>query len=260
MIFVAGRIFSSLGINHIVLKGINGQPIFLDDEDKKFFLNLLNSKLSSQKFILISYCLMTNHVHLLLKEFTLADSSNLMRNFISYYSSWFNSKHNRTSSLFKQKFYNECIESENQLLNTIKYIHENPVKAGIVKFASNYPWSSFNDYLTSNNALINTNYIDHFSINKTLILSSNIKYQSIKDDNSELYLKSYDYVFDCIKDYLNGSNIFDFLKMNSSEQQKLIQHLVKEKRFSERKIAKIFNFSPSKISRICNTTIENKLS
>ena len=121
---VAGRIFSSLGINHIVIKGINGQPIFLDNEDRIYFLNLLNSKLST-KFILISYCLMSNHVHLLIKENTSFDTSNLMRNFVSFYAKWFNSKHSRETSLFKQKFYSEAIESEKQLINTINYIHKN---------------------------------------------------------------------------------------------------------------------------------------
>ena len=250
MILVSGRIFSSLGINHVVIKGINGQPIFLDNEDKKYFLNLLHSKLST-KFILISYCLMSNHVHLLIKENNLADTSNLMRNFISYYSKWFNTKYHRTTSLFKQKFYNECIESEKQLLNTIKYIHKNPVKAGIVSEVQKYPWSSYNAYKYGNKNLIDPTYISHFSITKESILNSNTFSYYPEFDEAELYSKSYDYIYDCIEEYLNGANIFDLMKMNSSVQYKLIKHLVLEKNFSQRKISKIFNFSPSKIARIC---------
>ena len=251
MIVVAGRIFSSLGINHIVIKGINGQPIFLDNEDRIYFLNLLNSKLSP-KFVLISYCLMSNHVHLLLKENTFFDTSNLMRNFIAYYAKWFNTKYNRTSSLFKQTFYSEGIENEKQLINTINYIHKNPVKAGIVNNAQNYPWCSYNKYLSNDNKIVDTHFIEQYSISKDSILLSSQLDLTSEFDNSELYLKSYDCIFDCVKEYLKGRNFFELMKMNSKEQHKLIKYLVLEKRFSQRKIAKIFNFSQTKICEIIN--------
>lgn len=250
MIIVAGRIFSSLGINHIIIKGINGQPVFLDNEDRIYFLNLLNSKLST-KFILISYCLMSNHIHLLIKENTSFDTSNLMRNFVSYYAKWFNTKYTRSTSLFKQRFYSEGIESEKQLINTIRYIHKNPVKAGIVNSPENYPWSSYNKYLYNNNKIVDVHYIEQFSISKdSILVNNNLNFESEFDD-SELYFKSYDYIFDCIEDYLNGATIFDSLKMNHLEQKKLIRHLVLEKKISQRKIGKIFNFSKSKVSEIC---------
>ena len=249
MRLVAGRIFSSLGINHIVIKGINSQPIFLDNEDRIYFINLLNSKLSS-KFVLISYCLMSNHIHLLIKENTSFDTSNLMRNFIAYYAKWFNTKYNRTSSLFKQRFYSEGVESEKQLINTINYIHRNPIKAGIVSNAQNYPWCSYNKYLSNDNKIVDTHFVEQYSISKNSILLNSQSNLITEIDNSELYLKSYDYIFDCIKEFLNGCNIFELMKMNSDEQHKLIKYLVLEKNFSQRKIAKIFNFSTSKISKI----------
>lgn len=258
MIIVAGRIFSSLGINHIVIKGINGQPIFLDNEDKIYFLNLLNSKLST-KFILISYCLMSNHIHLLIKELTSFDTSNLMRNFIAYYTKWFNTKHNRAHSLFKQRFYSEGIESEKQLLNTINYIHKNPLKAHIVDSPQKYPWSSYNKYLSNDNKLVDTHFIEQYSISKDSILLNFQLNPTTEFDNSELYLKSYDYVFDCIEEYLNGRNIFELMKMNSGEQYKLIKYLVVEKHFSQHKIAKIFNFSVSKISGIVRSYSDSNI-
>lgn len=248
---MTSRIFSSIGVNHLVLKGINGQPIFLDNEDKIYFLNLLNSKLS-KNFILISYCLMSNHVHLLIKENTSFTTSDLMRNFISYYAKWFNAKHERSTSLFKQKFYSEGVESEIQLINVIKYIHNNPVKACIVDSPEKYPWSSYKNYLSNKSKIVDVNYIEHYNISKSAILTNeNPKFYSTFDD-SELYFKSYDCIFDSIEKYLNGSNIFDLLKMNSTEQHKLIKYLILDKNFSQRKIAKIFNFSIAKISKILN--------
>lgn len=251
VILIAGRIFSSIGVNHVVLKGINGQPIFLDNEDKIYFLNLLNSKLSTN-FILISYCLMSNHVHLLIKENTFFTTSDLMHNFISYYAKWFNAKHERSTSLFKQRFYSEGVESEIQLINTIKYIHNNPVKACIVSSPEKYPWSSYNKYLSNDSKIVDINYIEHYNISQNTILINNRQNFYSTFDDSELYFKSYDCIFDCIEEYLKGSNIFDLLKMNSTEQHKLIKHLILDKNFSQRKIAKIFNFSVAKISKILN--------
>lgn len=258
MIIVAGRIFSSLGINHIVIKGINGQPVFLDNEDRIYFLNLLNSKLST-KFILISYCLMSNHVHLLIKENSFFETSNLMRNFIAYYAKWFNTKYERKTSLFKQRFYSEAVESEKQLINTINYIHKNPVKAGIVNNAQNYPWSSYNKYLSNDNKIVDIHFIKQYSISKDSIILNFQLYSITEVDNSELYLKSYDCIFDCIEEYLKGRNIFELMKMNSEEQHKLIKHLVLEKNFSQRKIAKVFNFSTSKISDIVKSCYDTNI-
>lgn len=249
VILVASRIFSSLGINHIIIKGINGQPVFLDNEDRIYFLNLLNSKLST-RFVLISYCLMSNHIHLLIKENTFYDTSNLMRNFIAYYAKWFNTKYERKTSLFKQRFYSEAVESEKQLIHTINYIHRNPIKAGIVKSAQYYPWCSYNKYLSNDNKIVDTHFIEQYSISKDYILLNPQLDLTAEFDNSELYLKSYDCIFDCIEEYLNGRNIFELMKMNSDEQHKLINYLVSEKHFSQRKIGKIFNFSSSKVSEI----------
>ena len=193
---------------------------------------------------------MSNHIHLLIKENTNFDTSNLMRNFIAYYAKWFNIKYNRTSSLFKQRFYSEGIESEKQLINTINYIHKNPIKAGIVNNAQYYPWCSYNKYLSNDNKIVDTHFIEQYSISKESILLNFQLYSTTEFDNSELYLKSYDCIFDCIEEYLKGRNIFELMKMNSEEQHKLIKYLVLEKKFSQRKIAKIFNFSASKISDI----------
>lgn len=194
---------------------------------------------------------MSNHVHLLIKEITNFDTSNLMRNFIAYYAKWFNTKYNRTTSLFKQRFYSEAVESEKQLINTINYIHKNPVKAGIVNNAQYYPWCSYNKYLSNDNKIVDTHFIEQYSISKDSILLSSQLDLTTEFDNSELYLKSYDCIFDCIEEYLKGRNIFELIKMNSEKQNKLIKYLVVEKHFPKHKIAKIFNFSSSKIIRIC---------
>ena len=202
---------------------------------------------------------MANHIHLLIKENTNFDTSNLMRNFIAYYAKWFNTKHNRTNSLFKQTFYSEGIESERQLINTINYIHKNPVKAGIVNNVQYYPWCSYNKYLSNDNKIVDTHFIEQYSISKDSILLNSQLYSITEFDNSELYLKSYDCIFDCIEEYLKGRNIFELMKMNSEEQNALIKYLVSEKHFSQRKIGKIFNFSQAKISKIINTSTEQIL-
>ncbi|UWG96866.1 transposase [Dehalobacter sp. DCM] len=144
---------SSTGIYHVVLKGIDDRDIFLDDQDRQKFLEQLWRAKDKDNFEILVYCLMDNHVHLLIKENE--DVGKSIQRLASGYAIWHNEKYDRRGHLFYNRYCSEIVESESYLLSVARYIIQNPVKAGIVSHAGEYKWSSYQDYLT---AFSNTNY------------------------------------------------------------------------------------------------------
>ena len=147
---------------HITNRGNNKQKIFLDDDDYKMYMYLLKDTLKFYEelnFKLISYCLMPNHIHLLLKTDS-QDPAIFMRRLNSLYAKYFNNKYEYVGHLFQGRYFSNIITSDYELLEISKYIHLNPVKANIVKLPENYTWSSFSKIL-SNSSHIPTNLYIH---------------------------------------------------------------------------------------------------
>ena len=139
------RIFSNSKIYHIIIKGIDSSDIFYSDQDRKMFLEKIKLVQKNFPFKIYAYCLMSNHVHIILKvENELL--SKLMHNLSLRYSRYFNSKYKRKGSLFQDRFYSRNIENQKYFLAVCKYVHKNPEKAGIA-LTSEYPWSSYSEYL-----------------------------------------------------------------------------------------------------------------
>ena len=133
------------GVYHIVLRGINRQDIFYDDEDFQRFLETLAKMKSDQQFDVYGYCLMSNHAHLLIKEKS-DNISRIMSRIGSSYAWWYNRKYQRSGHVFQGRYGSECVEDDKYLLTVIRYIHNNPVKAGMEKNPGKYRWSSIHAY------------------------------------------------------------------------------------------------------------------
>ncbi len=137
---------SESGIYHIMLRGINRQQIFEDDDDCQEFLCALKAAKAISGFQLFAYCLMGNHVHLLLK--TGAEPlEQLMKRLAGRYVYWFNVKYQRSGHLFQDRFRSEPVEDDAYFLATLRYIHQNPVKAGLAASVSDYKYSSYCAFL-----------------------------------------------------------------------------------------------------------------
>jgi len=136
---------SSTGIYHIMLRGIDGRNIFLDDEDKTVFIEKMLRIKEKVNFKLYAYCLMDNHIHLLIEEREEIGKS--IKRITVGYVQWHNNKYGRTGHLFLNRYKSEVVETESYLITVVRYIHQNPVKAKIVDQAGNYLWSSYNQYI-----------------------------------------------------------------------------------------------------------------
>ena len=152
------RIPSRTGIYHIILRGINRQQIFIDEEDNWFFLDILRKYKAVCEYKILAYCLMGNHIHLLLKE-GIEGLEQMFKRIGAKYVYWYNTKYQRVGHLFQDRFKSEPVENDRYLCRVICYIHQNPVKAGICKAPELYPYSSMSEYL-GKERLIDTDYIN----------------------------------------------------------------------------------------------------
>lgn len=150
---------SQTNIYHIVIKGADRQLLFEEKKDYIKYLDLLEYYKEKCGFELFAYCLMSNHVHLLLRicDVPLA---NVFRRLNTAYACWFNQKYDRTGFVQDSRYHSEPVESFDYLLTVIHYIHRNPMKAGLEAFpGEKYPWSSFREYQSEINQLADTAYI-----------------------------------------------------------------------------------------------------
>lgn len=132
---------SESGIYHIMLRGTNRQEIFHDDEDCDRFLETLDRYKKKSEMKVYAWCLMGNHVHLLLGEGKEEISITMKRIGVSF--AWFyNWKYKTMGHLFQDRYKSEKVESDEYLMAVVRYIHQNPVKAGIVRRVDEWKWSS----------------------------------------------------------------------------------------------------------------------
>lgn len=131
--------------NHIMLRGIGHMDLFYKDSDYRKFLKILKNYYKKDNIKILAYCLMNNHVHLIIQAHPENIPVFLKRVEVSY-ASYFNKAYEHVGHLFQNRYLSEPITDERYLLNALRYILLNPQNAGICKWNS-YQWSSSNAYL-----------------------------------------------------------------------------------------------------------------
>lgn len=139
---------SENNIYHVMLRGINRQNIFEEAEDYGKMLRLLKDYQQVCGYSLYAYCLMSNHMHLLLQPGN-EPLEKIFRRLGASYVYWFNTKYGRSGHLFQDRYKSEPVKNDGYFLTVIRYIHMNPVKAGQCQKPADYAYSSFSDYFTS---------------------------------------------------------------------------------------------------------------
>lgn len=139
------RIWFEGALYHITTRGNNKECIFLGEKDYEEYLKILEEATDyykEYKYEIICYCLMSNHVHLMIKA-NYKPLSAVMRRINSRYAKYFNDKYGYVGHLFQSRYYSEIIKDDVQLLVASRYVHLNPVKANIVKKPEEYKKSSY---------------------------------------------------------------------------------------------------------------------
>ena len=231
-------------ICHHIVQGINKEYVFQEDEDKKKYLNLLRKYYKDYEIDIICYCIMDNHVHLILYSSNIENISAFMRKVNSIYAMYYNKKYNRVGDVFRNRFKSILILTRKQLCIWIKYIHMNPVKANIVKNENEYKYSSYNDYLNKsgflNQRILNflflkpQNYIEKFK---------SIPYKNIYDN--KIVLKN------ILDKFLKQENIcLNQLRKKENLVEKFISYLNSKKyNYSKQELADILKISRATLYR-----------
>ena len=148
------RIESGTGIFHVMMRGINHQNIFEDAEDNYQFINTLDRMWKrydddgnpcGTNCSFYAYCLMGNHFHLLIREREEKVGETIKR-IASSYVYYYNRKYLRDGHLFKERFKSEPVNDIEYFVTLLRYIHQNPIKAGIVEHVNEYEYSSWSEY------------------------------------------------------------------------------------------------------------------
>lgn len=151
---------SSLCINHVILRGVNQQIIFEDEYDYQQFIDILRYYKDEEhcNFKLYAYCLMDNHIHLLIKHNTVG-LNEIMKRISIKFVRWYNQRYQRIGHLFQERYKSEPVEDMEYLKAVFRYIHQNPLRAGIEKELGMYRWSSYHDYAVQNSEFIDIDEI-----------------------------------------------------------------------------------------------------
>lgn len=129
------------------MQGVNKEYIFETDEMKEKYRFLLKQNIKQSTVKLLSYCIMSNHAHMLMHVKDIQEMSKIMQKINTSFARFYNGRKNRVGFVFRDRFYTQQILSRQQLYNCLVYIHNNPVKAGIVKEPKDYKYSSYSEWI-----------------------------------------------------------------------------------------------------------------
>ena len=240
---------SESGIYHIMLRGINQQVIFEDDEDYEKFIEILKAYKEISGYKIFAYCLMSNHIHILLKVGK-ESVDKILKRIASSYVYWYNWKYYRRGHLFQDRFKSEPVEDDRYLLTVIRYIHQNPIKANIVRNIESYEYSSYGEYINTSDGLIDRQYI--FSI---LDKERFIKFHNEINDDVCLDIRDCDFRLNdndakIIIEKVSGcSNAPEFQALEFKKRDKCILKL-RQKGLSIRQISRLTGISKGIVEKI----------
>ena len=140
-----------------MLRGIKRQIIFENDGDRHYFMTVLKACKEISGFKLHAFCLMSNHVHLLIEPAE-EPLSMIFKRIGTRYAVWYNRKYQRAGHLFQDRFRSENIETEQYYLTALRYILQNPMKAGMEARPGTYRWSSYLAYENGSGSITDTQF------------------------------------------------------------------------------------------------------
>lgn len=195
------RKYYSTPFFHVIVQGINKEYIFCEERYINRYLNLLERNIASTQIYVLAHCIMNNHAHLLVRSENMLEMSKFMQKTNTMFANYYNKVVNRVGYVFRDRYISEPIMNEKYLINCINYIHNNPVKAGMVKECSEYKYSSYRKFLDESEILNISNKIN-INLDKSLFIEPKIEdyFMDIDIDKDER-------ITNYINKFVNENNI-----------------------------------------------------
>ena len=210
---------------HVMSQGINKNFIFEDSIDIKFYIKNMYEIKNKYNVKIIAYCIMNNHVHMLLETAGVENLSKYMHCLNTRFGQYYNKKYKRVGYVFRDRYKAEGIYSEKQLYNCIKYIYDNPVKAEICKKPEEYEFSNYKKI----------DFID----------DEEYAFIDVEEDKEIICEK-------LVKEFLNKKKMkMEEVRENKAELKKLIK-ILKQHKIAFRIISKTININREKLRREYN--------
>ncbi len=171
-----GRAVAAGFPHHVIQRGNNREGVFFEKADRKLYLSLLRKYAVKWNSPIMSYCLMNNHVHLLTKPGSVESLYKMMQGLTLCYTQYINRTYGRSGRLWESRYYSCIVDDEKYLWAVARYIEQNPVRAGMVERAEDYPYSSASAHVNrSDDAVLGEElFTDDLLKDYVLILRSDI--------------------------------------------------------------------------------------
>lgn len=209
------RDYNKLKVYHTIIRGIDKQDIFYSEKDRVKFIEIIKVSKEKYNYELYAYCLMDNHVHLVIYDKN-EEISKIMQSIQVRYVMYFNRKYDRIGHLFQNRFFSKKVEDRQYLKNLCRYIHQNPLKAGIAK-TEEYKWSSYKSYIRFNKLIDTRLLLLTFSDDEKEAKEEFKKFHNINanDKQSEINDMIEYEMYEAISDEDVGNYICEILKINN---------------------------------------------
>ncbi len=240
---------SESGIYHVMLRGINQQAIFEDSEDYLKFIEFIVKYKQISQYKIFAFCLMSNHVHLLLKlEGDSLEST--MKRIAGSYAYWYNHKYYRMGHLFQDRFKSEPVEDDTYFLTVLRYIHQNPLAAKMVNELYEYKYSSYFDYYCGESEFVDMDFAFSILDRERFIEFNNQTNTDVCMDVAERKIKLNDVdAQEIIKQISKCASSAEFGEIEKEQRDRYIKKF-KELGLSIRQISRLTGISKGSVERI----------
>lgn len=234
---------------HVMVQGINKEKIFLTEREKLEYIKLLNKSKQEYDINIIAYCVMNNHVHILIGTQNVENLTKYMHKVNTSYGIYYNKNRKRVGYVYRDRFKTQVINNEKHLYNCIIYIHNNPVKANICKSANEYRFSSYKKFLCEENKELMLKIFNNTKIYTKANRIENLNDMNFLEDEEDNDAN----ITNTINDYFirNKTNHLE-IKLENKLLEQITIELKKTYNLSNIKIAKYLGVSRYKIDKIIN--------
>ena len=231
-----------------MLRGINRQQIFEDREDYEKFLQILKDCKAISGFKLYAYCLMGDHIHLLIHEVS-EPIEQIMKRITIRFVYWYNVKYQRVGHLFQDRFKSEPVEEDSYFLTAIRYIHQNPIKAKICKQIAAYAYSSYAEFFKDSDLIDSELVFDMIPKENFEEFNNQTSFDKCLDiEDKSIFRVTDEQAQKIIEKHSKCKNVAEFQKLEIKVRNKFLKKF-KENGLSIRQISRLTGVSTNIIRK-----------